>query len=98
SGYDNHARDTSVGDRVFGNDLHSTAGVDRLGCLGDSVKAERRFLPTGNIYVLENFPRAAEIDNHCALRNEEGDWNWIFVRRLDRTWSIRRFILFRLFR
>src|SRR4029453_3510719 len=58
---------------VIRDNGHSAAGVDRMSCLGNGIKAEWRIRASGNHDILENFPRSGEIDHHRAFRKKEAD-------------------------
>ena len=58
---------------VIRDNGHSAAGMDRMGCLGNGIKAEWMIRASGNHDILEDFPRSGEIDHHRAFRKKEGN-------------------------
>src|SRR6266513_2849777 len=64
---------TAAGSLWAGITMTFGAGVDRMGCLGNGIKAEWRIPASGNYDILEDFPRSGEIDHHRAFRKKEGN-------------------------
>ena len=80
---DDDIRRRSVCKSVIWDDLHSAAGMNRGSRLGHRIKTKWMILATGSVDILEDLPWSAEVDNHCAFRNQEGYWDAALGGRLD---------------
>ena len=50
-------------------------------------------LAAGNHDILEDFPRPAEVDDHCAFRNKKGNRDTALGGRLERVRFARLFVI-----
>ena len=86
-GDDDDLRRGSIGNRIFGRDLHSAARVNGSGGFRHGIEAEGIKFTTGNADPLKDFPRTAKINDHCALGDKKGHRDRCISRRGERIGS-----------